>query len=109
MLENALDLEAIDDLAADQIGFDDFIDIAEIDVGVPRATWINDHDGTFIAAVETACFVDADFAFAIQVERLDAFLGVLLRVFCAVIGTTRAAIVPFVHAKEHVFFVILGI
>ena len=93
---------AFDDFAADQVGVDDVVDVAGVDVGVPGAFGIQHQHRAFFAAVEAAGLVDADLARAIDAQFLDAFFRVLLGYFGALLAAARTTIVALVHAKEDV-------
>src|SRR5512141_2620563 len=75
----ASDFQAFDHLAADQVGLDDFIDVAVVDEGVPGSLRIDHQHRAFLAAVEAAGLVDADLALAVQVQLLDALFRMFLR------------------------------
>ena len=96
-------LQALDNLAANQMRVDDFIDILGIDVGVPDTLGVDHQHGAFFAAVETTGLVDANLALAVQIELLEAFFGMLLRYFSAAIMAAWPAIFALIHAKKYVF------
>src|SRR5438045_9565126 len=81
---------------------DDFVDVVAIEVRIPDCIRVHDDDRPFLAAVETACLVDADFAFAGKAERLDPLLRIFLHLERAGRGATPFGRVSLVAAKKDV-------
>jgi hypothetical protein len=102
----SLYFQTFNNLPANQMLVDDFIDIVRIDIGVPGALRINHHDRAFFASVETTGLVDADFSRTAQIHFLDTLLGVLLRNLRAFVKAARASGISLIGAKENVLFVI---
>jgi len=55
--------QALDWLAADDVGLDDFIDIGLSDLAIPNSVRINDDVRTMLTLIETAGLVGSHFAF----------------------------------------------
>jgi hypothetical protein len=100
------DFQAFDNLPADDMDVDDFVDIFIVDVGVPDTFRINHHCRSLFAALKAAGFVDPHFAFAGQAELLDAALGVFLCSLGAAVGATNpVARGTLVQAEKYMVFV----
>jgi hypothetical protein len=100
------DFQSIDDLAADDMGVDDFIDVFIIDKGVPGSLRINHHYRAFFAAFQTTRLVDANLAVTGQTELFDTFFGMFLRRLRAFVGAAGTfAGLTLVQAKKHVVLV----
>ncbi|MNN55901.1 hypothetical protein D3C81_1708040 [compost metagenome] len=94
------DFQTFNDLAADQMDVDDFIEVFIVDIGVPGALRIDHDDRAFFAAAEATGLIDADCATAAQAQFLDACLQVFLRGVRTTFGTALAAIIALIHANE---------
>src|SRR3569832_1720472 len=99
------DFQALDDLSADDMLVDDFIDVFRIDIGVPGALRINDQHRAFFAAIQAAGLVDPHLALAVQIEFLDAPLRMLLRRLGAARSAAGPAVIAFVDAEKDVLLV----
>src|SRR5690625_2737932 len=99
----------IDRLAIDQMGIDDFVDIAFIEVAIPNAFGVEHHDGPFFAAVEAARLVDPHLARTRQAQLFHTLLGVGLHLFGTASRAARAfsAFGTLVEAEENVTLVII--
>ena len=89
-------------ISADDVRFDDFVDVGSIYVPIPDAVGIHDKIGPVLALVETAGFIGANFV-------LQATLGQLLLKFplqfCLTLGiaaATRTIRRPLVAADKDV-------
>jgi hypothetical protein len=102
-IHSSLYLEPFNYATANQIDVDDFIDIALVNIGVPRALRINDQDWALFATIKATGFVNANFALAIHVELFDTTFGVLLRGLRTIFGTALTTIIAVIQTEEHVF------
>src|SRR5690606_36552003 len=99
--------QAFDRFAADQVGFDDLVDVLAVEDPVPDAFRIDHGHRAEFAAVEAARLVDAQLAGPEQAEFLAALLGICLQVRGSGGGTAGArVIVALVDAEEDVALVI---
>jgi hypothetical protein len=62
-------LQPLDWLAADYVGFDDFLDIGLGDVPIPNGLRIDDDGRTVLALIETARLVGSHFAFETALRK----------------------------------------
>src|SRR5690606_37695541 len=103
---NSFEPQSLDRIAVAQMRFDDLVDVATVEEGVPDALGIDHGDRPEFATVEASRLVDAHLARAGESERLDALLRIALQRFAAML---RAAfpirIVPTIDAEEDVAFV----
>src|SRR5471032_1542257 len=74
------DFETVDNLALHQVGIDDFIDVAGVDVGVPGAFGIDHQHRAFFAAVQAARRLMRTWPWPLMLSSLQRFLAC----FCAV-------------------------
>src|SRR5690349_18408782 len=101
-----LDPQALDDAPVHEVLVDDLVDVVLVHVGVPDLLGIDDDDRPFLAAVEAARLVDADHALAVELELLDALLGVFLHRLGAMAGAAVLGRIALVEAKEDVVLVV---
>ena len=59
------------------MGFDDFVYIHLVHVGVPGAFRVHHADGALFAAIQASRLVDAYFPFTRKAKRFDSELGVI--------------------------------
>src|SRR5450759_1965870 len=82
--------------------FDDFIEIAFINVGVPGTLGINHDDRTFLATIHTSGGVDADFILWVgNAELLDLVLHIVACLLCAVIVAASAAVLTWIGTENN--------
>ena len=99
-------MQPLDGLAADHVTVDDLVDVLAVHVGVPDGLGIDDQHGSFLATVETAGLVDAHLSLAVEAERLDPALGVLLHLDGVGVRTASFRRLALVAAEEHVAVVV---
>ena len=73
--------ESLHRLAAEDVGFDNLIDVGLSDVTVPNCVWVNHDGGTVFALIETAGLIGAHFSFeaALGEFLLEEFLQLRFR------------------------------
>ena len=98
-------LQTFNDTAILNVLRNDFVDVGFIDIGVPDLFRVHDQHRTFRAAVETASKIDAHFALAVQIELLDAILGVSAYSFGIVLIAAFFAVVALINAEKYVVLV----
>ena len=101
-----LNLQALNHAAILNVFENDLVNVALIYVGVPNIIWIDDQHGALGTAVQTAGEVDAHLALAIQIQLLDAILGVAANALRVVLIATRAAVVALVDTEKNVMPVV---
>src|SRR5690606_18127172 len=84
------DHQALHRFPTHEMRVDDVIDIALVDIGVPDAFRVDDHDRPFLAAVQAAGLVDAHLACSRESQLLDALLRIFLHGLCIAVGATGA-------------------
>src|SRR5205085_3832421 len=100
-----LDPQALDDAPVHQVLVDDLVDVLLVHARVPDFLRIHDHHRALVAAVQAAGLVDPDLALAVELELLDALLGVFLHRLGAVARAAVFGSLALVEAEEDVVFV----
>ena len=101
-----LNLQALNHAAILNVFENDFVDVALVYVGVPNVIWIDDQHRPLGTTVQTAGEVDTHLALAIEIELLDAILGVAANTLRVVLIATRAAVVALVDTEKDVMPVV---
>jgi hypothetical protein len=57
--KRGLDAQPVNRHLADEMLFDDLVDVSAIKDLIPDGLWIDDHDWTVVASPHTACPIDA--------------------------------------------------
>lgn len=102
----ALDAQALHDLATDQVLVDDFINIFLVYIGVPDAFRVHHNYGPFLTAVKTTSLVNPDHALAVHIGLLETFLGIITQLRRTEFGAAPAAIFALVLAEKYVPLVV---
>jgi hypothetical protein len=102
----ALNAKSLDDFAFDKMALDDLVNVVCIDVRVPNAFGINDDTRTFLAAIQAPGLIDSNLSAAVQIQRFNARLGVLLHLLGVMVGATRRTVSALVQTEENVTLVI---
>lgn len=84
--------------------FNDFIDIRGINISIPDSLRVDHQHRAFIAPIQAACPVHANFSSPIFFEGLDFFFGVGLNLDRPAVGATLGVKLALVDAKKDVFF-----
>lgn len=74
-----LDAQPVHRHLADEVLFDDLVDVSAIKDLIPDGFWINDHDGTVVASAHTASPIDAYAASLSRFHGLKPVFGVGLK------------------------------
>src|SRR5687768_12218467 len=72
----ASDAQPLHHAAVLEMLLDDLVDVFLVDVGVPHGFRVDHHHGTQLTAIHASRLIDADLARAVELQRLDAVLGV---------------------------------
>src|SRR5690606_35066783 len=102
------DHQAADRLAAHEMGVDDLIDVALVEIGVPDAFRVHDKYRAFLATVQAPSLVDANLAGTCQAQFLDALFGMLLhrlRIAAGAAGTVCPGF-ALVQTEKHMMTVV---
>jgi len=96
--------EALDRLAAEDVGLDNLVDVGLGDVAVPDCVRVDDDVRAVLALIEAARMIGADFAFeaALGEFLLEEFLQIGFR--GGIAASTRMARRALVAADENMFF-----
>jgi hypothetical protein len=87
--------------AADDVGFDDFVDVVGLDATVPDGFGVNDDRGAQLTLIEAAGFIGADVFYA-ALGQLGFEQALELALAGGVAATARMAWFALVHADENV-------
>ena len=101
-----LNLQALNDAAILNVLENNLVNVALIYVGVPNIIWVDDQHRALGTTIQTAGEVDAHLALAIQIQLLDAILGVTANALRVVLIATRAAVVALVDTEKNVMPVV---
>ena len=88
------------------MGFDDFVNIGQVQVGIPNRLWIHHQHRAGSTTVQTAGLVDADFARASQAGLTDLQLAMIKCRLRIELCTAGFATLAFIGAKENMARVI---
>lgn len=84
--------------------FNDFIEVAFIDVGVPRTFWINHHHRSFFTSIQTSCGIDTNtIALSWNTQLFYLILHVVASLLGVMVIAARRAISTLVRAEENMF------
>src|SRR3989344_1148330 len=99
-------LQALDDLATEQVTVDDLVDVALVDEGVPGAFGVDHGDRAARTAVQAAGLVDPHATLAVAPGRGHTGLAMVETGLSGMVGAGRLAVDALVQAKEDVTLVI---
>ena len=88
-----------------QVLFNNFIYIVLVHVGVPHAIRVYHQHRPFIAAVHATRRVDANLAFAAEIERLYFVLGIAANLAGMVIVAASFTRLALIAAEKHMFLI----
>jgi hypothetical protein len=100
-----LDAQPVNRYLADEMFFDDLVDVSAIKDLIPDGLWIDDHDGTVVASAHAAGPVDAYAASLGGFQGLELVFGVGLEFRGAGMVTAVSPRLSLVNAEKNVLVV----
>jgi hypothetical protein len=98
-------LKPLNNLSADKMGLDNFLDVLFVDRGVPNTFRVDHENRAKFASVKASRLVNPNRASALKPECFNPRLGKALQCLCTLSRTTRPAGIALIETKKHMMAV----